>query len=774
MPAHELKQDQIIDNLIKCVQKMQEYDAAKIPLTRDQLEKLRDGICFGLSAIVMAAASISNHLDTTKTGNKEEADTIENIFKQFQRIANLTDEQIQNMKKGDSLYKEINIFFTQIIQGQENQSYTSDDLLSRRQDIVGTLNGLTPPNSEMQINTQYVYIVNSMDTLVEWAKEAHPGDSLYVSSSNHVMSIYARSDTDGKTIIGFYDPNTALLEIEQSKISDVQEITKHFAPLSYIDNNTHNALKCVEFTTGPKEHPKTLSSIKTYNIRDMDIERQKKYTMSCVNLLQNDEDSIEHLTLEQIIRFNNQSVTDMAALGVSVKDLKHFPLEVLGRLTSNDMLDLYKSTDIRPKDFEGFSEDELILATTASMLNLYKSIDIRPKDFRVFSKNKIDFLRRDDVLTTYYLTDIRPKDFEGFSETEIVSLTSDNALAIYSSVNITPKDYIGLEELAIFVLTTEEAVKIFQNTKLKPQDFAGYPAAQIGLLTNQNAQFLYKRCNITPQSFQGYTTEQIEAMLNGDESYARKLLQSFARLDETRRDSLSLKQIEFLMSDNARQVYTLTPFTENDFIRYSAEQMAALTSPKALGVYMSTNITPKSFEGLSIEEMNNKIDMEAQKYDQIDVLLEPLKTLRYDIKRELAEPDYLNGLRKYVKPSSEEQAKIITTYMFLALYAPAKYGTNQEALIDNIAKIISDDPNAERETAEVIFNNARYYWLKEGNLKNRYDEALGIVTNIIETRNVAKDIASEARAHTTETTSLPPSRPTPLKIDGSTKTTSLS
>jgi ankyrin repeat protein len=270
MHALEEKEYEHYCSLSPEAQQQLKSELIPIPPHSDDMIRVLDsaGYCFGLSAYLMHCSISEYHI---KKGNGETESSTEEYNEMlhsdsailpphttrefYQMLDYFSSLQIpENEAEQKILFKRIHPFIAQIIQLQAAPDrYNSVE--PSLQEMLGVLNEATgaipegyystPINDRINMdydesqaqdprrrNLVSTYTGGDGRSLIyQWSTKAQPGDVLAIRSKNHEMCVYVRSDQNGKNLVGIYDPNDFLIEIDQEELKLQLKIPDKFQPL---------------------------------------------------------------------------------------------------------------------------------------------------------------------------------------------------------------------------------------------------------------------------------------------------------------------------------------------------------------------------------------------------------------------------------------------------------------------------------------------------------------------------------------------------------------
>ena len=268
--SQTLSQATLIDQLSKAGEWMRSYEQAKyeidnkdaikagtLPKTLDpsqQTQKFKEsGWCFGLSAYLAHSVMTDDQIARKKQAGQKLTKnpyTIESFFQKIQKInSTILPDKNTPIAKKEEFYKEMNLFMHEILQLHAGQS-------DRTQNMHDIFNESAPQDESRKL--QKVYFFNSAEKLVKWATKAKPGDTLGISTGNHAMLIYATTDTNSRTKIGFYDPNESTNhEVLQTSVNTLTDtLTNIVFRKEYNPNkNISPIIKCTHIVSSNSINP---------------------------------------------------------------------------------------------------------------------------------------------------------------------------------------------------------------------------------------------------------------------------------------------------------------------------------------------------------------------------------------------------------------------------------------------------------------------------------------------------------------------------------------
>jgi hypothetical protein len=210
------------------------------------------GLCYALAANVAHAAMTGNVVKFVRELN----DISLSCNQDFDQLSKASPTEQK------AYYNKMNGFLLLIVQMQAGAGRSQSGTMTQAQNIE-VLSEATGINREVK-NT---YFVTNNEELLNWAKQADIGDTLWIGAANHQMVMYVDKYFDEdekieKKIVGFDDPNKEeIYEYYQDTLAGIPEEFKPFDPEYNPSYTTQPVLLCQEVVANGHNRPQIKDSL---------------------------------------------------------------------------------------------------------------------------------------------------------------------------------------------------------------------------------------------------------------------------------------------------------------------------------------------------------------------------------------------------------------------------------------------------------------------------------------------------------------------------------
>ena len=617
MPDQELlDQKQIIQNILSLTKWMRVYEVMNnLPATSQVPDA--NGLCFGLSSMVLTASAISEDIRQKVAEGKsvgENADTVDNVFSRFSKIARTEVPKSYRSPESKKTYQEVQLFLMEVMQGQYGVGI-ADDKTDVRQEILSTLNTFAP-HSVTGSNDEYfqgvsLYKMSNKESIVEWAQKAQSGDGMYVMSDNHGMAVYVTRDENGNNMVGLYDPNVGRIELSQKDITAdnlasfdpfrdeyftaSNPLLDNFGAVSsddVVQSQRSKDLVCIHVAPKSASRSNIVIGGTTANLLDIEYAKVESVTSRNAQLCYRYNycalDDLKSLSIEQIHALTSpQAQTCYDRKYCTFNDLKDKTPEEIDALTSPNAQLCYACKYFDVETLRSFELEKVLLLTKA--WDAYITESLNPSDAKNLTVQQMTELFAD--------TDRFTKPFHDNPQLAN-SLVSAAALNCYMRGYCAPHDLKILTTAQIDVLISEQAQTCYDRKYCTFNDLKDKTPEEIATLTSGAAQTCYGHKYCTFNDLKDKTPEQIYDLTS---TSAQECYKVGAKVEDLK--NKTPEQIQVLMSQEARECYKQGYCTFNDLKDKTLEQISALTSEWAQECFKSGYCNVEDLKGATSEQI---------------------------------------------------------------------------------------------------------------------------------------------------------------------------